>query len=165
MERNRREVIVLGAAAVLLGAGGFAWWSRANPEPPLCGMCERPIHPPTAFSAVVDGRRIWACCPKCGLSMCSRGREARGAEATDWPSGRTAPAEKCFYVVGSDLTPCCSPEVIVVSDGKVCCSRCFDRCSPSAIAFLDAKEAVSFAKDHGGRVVPYDTLVRELERP
>ena len=164
MDQNRRELLVLGVVLVSLGGGAFVWWKRSNPEPPRCEMCDRPIHRPTAFSAVVDGHRIWACCPKCGLSSCAKGKEAKGLEATDYPSGKVVPAESCVYVVESDLTPCCSPEVIVDRD-KVPCGRCFDRCSPSAIAFSDPEAARVFSKEHGGRIVPFETLVQELKRP
>ncbi len=164
MDKNRRELVVLGLVLVALGGGAYTLWKRANPEPSRCEMCDRPIHPPTAFSAVVDGRRIWACCPKCGLSSCAKGGEAKGLEATDYPSGKVLPAERCVYVVGSDLTPCCSPEFIVDRD-KVPCGRCFDRCSPSAIAFADPEAARAFMKEHGGRTVPFEALVQELKQP
>ena len=164
MERDRRELLVAGVVLAVLGGGAFAWWRWANPEPSLCEMCERPIHGATAFSAVVDGRRTWACCPKCGLSSCSKGREAKGLEATDFASGKVVPAERCVYVVESDVTPCCSPEVMVDRD-KVACGRCFDRCYPSAVAFADPEAARAFAKAHGGRTVPFASLEKELRQP
>jgi hypothetical protein len=164
MDRNRWELLVFFAVLAVLAGGAFAWWKGANPEPPRCAMCDRPIHRPTAFSGVVDGRRIWACCPRCGLSTCSRGKEAKELEATDYASGKVVPAGLCVYVVGSDLTPCCSPEVIVDRD-KAACGRCFDRCFPSAIAFADPRAAAAFSKDHGGRTVPFEALVEESKRP
>ncbi len=164
MDRNRRNLLFLGVAIAALGGGAFAWWRYSNLEPLDCAMCQRPIHRPTAFSAMVDGRREWACCARCGLSICAGGRRAERPEATDYPSGKVLPAERCVYVVGSELTPCCSPETIVDPD-KVPCGRCYDRCSPSAIAFAEAREALAFSKEHGGRIVPYDTLRREIGSP
>jgi hypothetical protein len=164
MDRNMRERVVLGAVLALLGAAAFASWKLVAPRQPLCEICDRPIHRPTAFSAAVDGRRIWGCCPRCGISTALKGKEAKGLEATDFATGKVLPAERCVYVVGSDLTPCCSPEVLVDRD-KVACGRCFDRCSPSAIAFADPKAAHAFSKEHGGRIVSFEAFVEELKRP
>jgi hypothetical protein len=164
MDRNRRELLIFFVVLAVLAGGAFIWWKRANPGPARCEMCDRPIHRPTAFSAVAGGRRIWACCPKCGLATCAKGKEAKGLEATDFASGKVVPAERCAYVVGSDLTPCCSPEVIVDRD-KVACGRCFDHCFPSAIAFADPRAALAFSSEHGGKILPFQTLVEELKRP
>ena len=164
MDRNRKELVVLGAVLAVLVGGSFVWWMRTSAEPPRCRACERPIHRATAFSAVVDGRRIHACCPRCGLTELPKGRRAEGIEATDFPSGKSVPAEHCTYVVGSDMTPCCAPDVIVDRD-KVTCGRCFDRCNPSVIAFADPAAARDFSARHGGRTVDFRTLVLELEKP
>jgi hypothetical protein len=164
MDRNRRELVILFLILALLGGGAWILWEWANPKPPLCAMCERPIHVGTAFSAVVDGRTVWACCPKCGLSACSKGGEMKSLEATDYPSGKAIPADRCVYVVGSDLTPCCSPQVMVDRD-KVPCGLCFDRCSPSAIAFADPAAAQTFSKEHGGKAIPFAALVKEMRQP
>ena len=163
MDRNRRELVVFFLILAVLGSGAFLWWRHANPEPSLCEMCERPIHRPTAFSALVDGRKIWACCPRCGLSACAGGHEAREAEATDHTTGKVVPAESCVYVVGSSLTPCCSSEVIVMGE-KIPCGRCFDRCYPSAIAFSATDKALQFIKEYGGKLLPFDTLLKELRK-
>lgn len=164
MDRNRWELVGLAVVVVVLGCGVSALWNWVNPGPPRCEMCDRPIHRPTAFSAVVDGHRVWACCPKCGLSTCAGGGQATGLEATDYASGKIVPAERCVYVVGSDLTPCCSAKVIVDRD-RVPCWRCFDHCFPSAIAFSDPEAARAFSKDHGGRSVAFETLAQEMKRP
>lgn len=145
----------LGLAAVLLRGGKGS----------ECELCLRPVHEPTAFSVEVGGREVWACCARCGLSIHreGEGRTAR-AVATDFPTGRRVPAESCVYVEGSDLAPCCSPETIVVG-AKVACGKCFDRCYPSVIAFADPKEALAYAKEHGGTIVSFETLLRELKSP
>ncbi len=159
MDSNRRELLAVGLVLAVLGAGAYAWWRHANPEPPDCQICRRPIHRPTAFSLVVDGRRIWACCPRCGLE-CAGTARPEGARATDFVSGEVLPADRCAYVVGSDLTPCSAPAVLTDRD-KVTCERCFDRCTPSAIAFREPAAALAFSRAHGGKVVSFDELARE----
>src|SRR5262245_14786327 len=94
-------------------------------EPTLCQLCERPIHRQTAFSAVIGGQKAWACCARCGLSFFRPGQEVIGAEATDYSTGTLVNAEKCVYVEGSDVAPCCSASVIIVGE-KTSCGKCFD---------------------------------------
>jgi len=144
-------------AVLFLGIGGalaaFHLWPPRRPD---CFLCRRPVHPPTAFSVTVDGKKIWACCPRCGCAAYHGA--AQEPEATDYATGLRFPAEKCVYVCGSDLTPCCSPDVIVVGE-KVPCCKCFDRCYPSAIAFASAKDALEFSSAHGGNIVPFERLL------
>lgn len=151
-------IIAAIAAAIILLA--------VNRHPmPECRLCERPVHPRTAFSLDVGGRKSMACCPKCGLEMAREaGVKAANLEATDYTTGRPAPASSCLYVEGSRLVPCCSPNAIVVGE-KVSCGKCFDRCYPSAIAFLDVKAAARFCKEQGGTILSFDTLRRQMERP
>ncbi len=148
-----------------IGMGALIYRSTLPPEPAQCQLCDRPVHHPTAFSLVVKGRETWACCARCGLSIYRTGAEdVRQAVATDFPTGRRVPAERCVYVEGSDLTPCCAPHVIVTPE-KLVGHRCFDRCYPSVIAFEAPGEAAKYATEHGGTIVSFETLIREVKRP
>jgi hypothetical protein len=157
-------MVTVTIAAILLGLA--AWTAGVfKREPPRCEMCDRPIHVPTAFSAVVDGHEIWACCPLCGFGSChEHGAGVTDAKATDFATGRRVPAEQCAYVEGSDLTPCCSRSVDVGPE-KVCRTRCFDRCFPSLIAFARTTDAQQFAREHGGTILSYEILMRRMQMP
>jgi len=155
---------ILALAALALLAIPLVSFVRDLGEPELCQLCERPLHQRTAFSAVVAGRKLWACGPRCGLSFWSRGQEVTGAEATDYPSGSRVDAEKCVYLEGSDVAPCCSPNAIIVGE-KTSCGKCFDRCYPGVMAFASPAEAYSFSREHGGTIVSFGTLSREGAAP
>ncbi|WP_461831956.1 nitrous oxide reductase accessory protein NosL, partial [Aquifex sp.] len=49
----------------------------------------------------------------------------------------------CWYVVGSDIAPCCSP---------------------SAFAFVDKLSAERFARGFGGKVLEFEEALEELHR-
>ncbi len=165
MKINLQKLIGIAILLMAAGAGALLYLKRGASEPAECELCERPIHHATAFSLVVEGRKVWACCARCGLSIySSKGDQVTAAMATDYPSGRRLEAERCVFVEGSGLTPCCSPAIIVVGE-KTPCGKCFDRCSPSVIAFANPKEALAYTKEYGGIIVPFKTLVREFKNP
>jgi hypothetical protein len=159
MDKNRRETLIIGVVLAALAAGAVVWIIKLRGEHRTCEMCARAIPARTAFSAVVNGEKIWTCCPRCGLSSAGRG-EVKDASATDFPTGRMVPADLCVFLEGSDLTPCCSPNTIVLGE-KMVCEKCFDRCYPSLIAFADGQEALRFAREHGGRVLPFSSILEE----
>ena len=43
--------------------------------------------------------------------------------------------------------------------------ECYDRCFPSTIAFASPEEALQFSKEHGGTIVPCQTLTGEAKKP
>lgn len=162
MREGRWKTWKAAAYLIVLSAGAFGLLRIVFRTHHECELCERPIHPPTAFRAVVDGREVWTCCARCGLSTCAGGGRVEEASATDYPTGRKVPAQSCVYVEGSDLTPCCSPEAIVDRD-KITCGKCFDRCYPSVIAFSLPGEAIKFMQAHGGKLVGFETVLKELK--
>ena len=160
-----RKLVVAGALALVLLLVVWRLVASLAEEPARCEICARAIHPPTAFSVQRNGAEVWACCPRCGLTILPAVPPAQPvATATDFFTGKRFPAASGFYLEGSDLTPCCSPDVIV-DEAKLPCGKCFDRCYPSVIAFARAEDALRFSQDHGGQVVPFDTLVREVKKP
>jgi hypothetical protein len=164
MKMIRKGSWALSLTFLALLAIPLVHFLRGSGEPDLCQLCERPIHHQTAFSAVLGGRKVWACCARCGLSFFRSGQEVLSAEATDYATGNTVSAEKCVYVEGSLVAPCCSASVIIVGE-KTSCGKCFDRCYPSVIAFASPEAAYSFSREHGGRIVSFGTLTREVPAP
>jgi hypothetical protein len=162
-----KNTLLVAIVAVAIAGGGVVAWrscSSENREPADCQLCTRPIHRETAFSIAVDSRRVWACCPRCGLSIVrDAGDRPTRAHATDYATGRLVPAEACVYVEGADAMPCCSPNVIV-GDEKFPTAKCYDRCFPSVIAFEKAADAADYAAHHGGTIVSFETLLREIKK-
>jgi len=164
-----KKSLRLGILAVVVAAAGliaYAVYVRSGRrEPVLCEACRRLIMPRTAFSVEVGRRTLWTCCPRCWLD-CYRTMKGdmRNPTATDYVSQRRVPAEQCLYVEGSDLSPCCAPEVMLGADQTVM-DRCYDRCMPSVIAFAVPAEAERFAKEHGGKVMSFQTLTDEAKEP
>lgn len=158
--------ILVGAIALVAALGFHRLYARfAHEEPPLCDICRRPIMPRTAFSVLADGHTVWYCCPRCWLSS-QRVREGKFHQpvATDYASGKRIAAQKCVYLEGSDVTPCCSPNMTRGKDGMPAV-ECYDRCFPSTLAFASAEEALRFSKEHGGTIVPSQTLADEAKKP
>ncbi|MFO0982472.1 MAG: hypothetical protein U1E76_12185 [Planctomycetota bacterium] len=154
-------------AAVVLAAAGIAYgvyraYYLRGTEPTQCQLCSRPIHLATAFALVKDGKEVWCCCPRCALAWID-GRRFERATATDHASGEHVAAERCVYVEGADLMPCCAPNVML-GEAKAPMERCFDRCSPSLIAFALAAQARDFVQQHGGEVVSFEALLAEARR-
>jgi hypothetical protein len=84
--------------------------------------------------------------------------------ATDYATGKRIPAEQCVYVEGSEIMPCCAPGSAPGRDGMPAV-QCYDRCFPSTIAFASPEQALRFSKEHGGMIVPFQTLTDEAKKP
>jgi hypothetical protein len=158
--------MLMGAVVVTAALGLCYLYAQSKPEePPLCNACRRPIQEDTAFSVVVGGHEVHYCCPRCWVTSLrvQDGKDQRPT-ATDYTSRRRLPADQCVYVEGSNLMPCCGPNMTRGKDG-VPAVECYDRCFPSTIAFASPEEALQFSKEHGGTIVPYQTLTDEAKKP
>jgi len=162
---------VLGAVAgaavlavVILGAYRLYGKVQAR-DLSQCPLCHRPNHALTAFSAIVEGKQVRVCCPRCWLTFVRQADGAVGQPmATDYATGRPVEAERCVYVEGSDTCPCCTAKIIIGTSEKVPAAECFDRCMPSVIAFAKAEDAAAFADRHGGVVISYETFLDEAKK-
>ena len=159
-------VILIGVAAVVVALGAYYLRSRVEEEKPAqCEVCHRPIMPGTDFSVSVDGHEVHYCCPRCWVtSLRTQGEKYQRPLATDYVSGKTIPAGQCVYVEGSDVAPCCDPHMTRGKD-NVPAVLCYDRCSPSVIAFASSDEALRFTEEHGGTIIPFETLADEAKKP
>ncbi len=145
-------------AALLLGAYRLYGAVKAR-ELAQCPLCMRPVQPATAFSVLVHGRQIRACCPRCWLTCYGQtGGPVEQATATDFITGEPVAADACVYVEGSSVCPCCSPNIIAGTYEDVPAIKCFDRCMPSVLAFRQPGDASAFAERHGGSVLSYAAL-------
>ncbi len=145
----------LFAALVMLGLGYAAWRLTSIRAQESCQACWRPIHAHTKTVGLLDGKRKLFCCPSCALSeQAQLGKSIDIVELSDFRTGAKLSPEQAYIVRDSDENPCLKPAPTVNPDKQPLQSH-FDRCVPSMLAFAGKEEAVSFAEQHGGRVVRF----------
>jgi hypothetical protein len=163
-----KKIWIVAIVVVALAVGSAALvrvYRGPLREPAKCEVCQRMIDSQTAFSVMIEGRKVWACCPRCWLTFIRTSHgTAEQPTATDYVGGKMLPAEKCVFVEGSALTPCCGPGTMVGME-KTPAMACFDRCYPSVIAFAKPEEALAFTKEHGGKIISCQTLLDEAKNP
>jgi len=156
---------MIAAALIAIGGLSYLYVRARQAEAPQCNVCRRPIPLQTAFAVLVGRREVWYCCPRCWVSAQRAGKsDYRRPMATDYTSREMFPAERCIYVEGSDLMPCCAPDMTIGNAG-VPAVQCFDRCFPSVVAFASPEEALRFSKEHGGAILSFQTLADEARKP
>ena len=150
---NRRALLA-GFSLLLVVAAGFgAWRTISHRAQESCQACARPIHSHSRTVAMVDGERRWFCCPSCAFSEHSQsGARVTIVELTDYLTGAKIAPEEAYIVRESDVNPCLEHKP-ALSEAKQPLHLHFDRCVPSLLAFADQQQAMSFAREHGGRVV------------
>ncbi|OGL42475.1 MAG: hypothetical protein A2042_09155 [Candidatus Schekmanbacteria bacterium GWA2_38_11] len=153
--KNRLLQIFLIAQVLLLTGMGVL----PNQKPEKCALCGRDVHEITkTLVTFEEGKDEKACCIKCALKYeAESSKKALAIRVPDFNTGETIEAEKAFYVVGSDITPCCSQKVMI-DQAKMPFVLCYDRCLPSVIAFKTKEEAIKFMKEHGGRISIFNEL-------
>lgn len=110
----------------------------------------------------VNGQTRYACCARCALTLQQQtGTRVQILRVTDYISGRAIPAEKAYFVDGSQVEVCSSPRM-VSEEERIPYARFFDRCAPSLIAFVDEQQARAFVAQHGGALKQLDELEREI---
>lgn len=154
-------IFIFGAifAAALWGAKHIY-----APSPGICQVCSRTIHAGQEFSLVLtDGRRIKACCPRCGLhyKMLHEG-EIKEAIATDFESGVELPAHEAVYVETTAIS-FCAERPVERSQGGVEDLK-WDRCFPSLVAFKSKSEAERFQRVNSGRLLTFDESVESVKQ-
>ena len=99
----------------------------------LCAMCNRVVSPRTSVIIQSSRRgRLSACCPHCGLALVDLGHSTDLMLVTDFLYCRMISASDAVYLVGSEVSSCCSPGVL---------------------AFACLQDAVRFQRGFGGEVM------------
>ena len=116
--------------------GGAALHSRANHNagvPGPCSMCNRAV---PERSAVIlqsqEGGRMTACCPHCGLALLEHDASPELMLVTDFLYHQMVSANDASFLVGSDVTSCCTPGIL---------------------AFVGCDDAERFQQGFGGQVM------------
>lgn len=111
-----------------------------------------------AVLKLADGHEVTTCCARCVLHDGeNRDAPVRDIVVTDYATGRALSFDSAFLVEGSDVTPCLEHH-LVTEDTRVPIPLCYDRCSPSLIAFDRAGTSRSFVAAHGGTLHPPGTF-------
>ena len=95
--------------------GGAVLNSRANngAVPGLCAMCNRLVPGRSAVVMQSQGRgHLTACCPHCGLALFEHDASASFMLVTDFLNGQMVSANDACYLLGSDVSSCCTPGIL-----------------------------------------------------
>ena len=159
---DAREVLarvkpVMTAIAVGLAYVGYKVYR--GPQTEQCHACRRMIHAHTRTVGLVNGRATLFCCPACALSEHEQeGKPIRVTELTAFLTGAKLSPSEAFLVRGSDVNMCARTHEVMDVDKRLADVH-FDRCSPSLLAFGQRDEAMQFAREHGGEVLPFKEIV------
>ena len=149
-------------AALVLGYAGWRSFARADAD--QCYACNRQIHAHSKTVAFVDGRSRLFCCPACALSQRRQiGKTINVTRLTSFLTGRPISPDSAYVVRASDVNMCERTKELVDGDKRAADLR-YDRCAPSLIAFAERSEAVQFARDHGGEVMPFSQAAAAFAR-
>ena len=149
------------AVAVILGAAVGDWYALRSRPPAFCEISGRPIHSNMLTVVEVNGEKLYACCPRCPLTLMQQAHaQVKLLEVTDYPSGRRLKARDAYFVNGSIVEMCSAPRMMS-EEGRTPYLRQFDRCSPSLLAFAKEDEARAFMAHNGGSLERLDDLMRE----
>ncbi|NPA32821.1 MAG: HTH domain-containing protein [Aquificae bacterium] len=110
-----------------------------------CVICSKEID--GRFNVIIftkDGRKLQACCPHCGLMAFRKmGEKIETMMMKDFISCNPVSALSCWYVVGSEISPCCTPPAFVFSTKEL---------------------AQKFSKGFGGKVLDFEGAIEEIHR-
>ncbi len=95
--------------------GGAALPSRASSSGAAgnCAMCNRPV--PARSAVILQSQprgHLTACCPHCGLALFEHDTSAALMLVTDFLNGQMVSANDASYLLGSDVSSCCTPGIL-----------------------------------------------------
>jgi hypothetical protein len=145
--------VVCVLAVLVLGYAG--WKSFAQADADQCYACKRQVHAHSKTVAFIDGRSRVFCCPACALSQSQQmGKTITITRLTSFLTGKALSPDNAYIVRASDVNMCERTKELVDGDKRAADLR-YDRCAPSLIAFAGRSDAVQFAREHGGEVMPF----------
>ena len=154
MERRSWFGAIVGVLVLaILGYAGWRTFSYSNADE--CYACKRPIHAHSKTVAVVNGHARLFCCPACALSQREQaGKAIRITQLTSFLDGKALAPENAYVVKGSNVNMCERTHGLIEDDKRPADLQ-YDRCAPSLIAFAQRGDALEFAREHGGEVLPF----------
>lgn len=107
-----------------------------------CAMCGKSISQRTVFIVKLEnGDELRACCSHCGLMLQSRSENVWQSLTADFLYGHMISAGQAFYLVGSEVSICCVPSILV---------------------FGSKTDAENFQKGFGGQLLGMDETVQHM---
>ena len=161
-----RRVWFAGLACFLavLALGYTEWKSFAHADAGQCYACKRPIHAHSRTVAFIGGRSRVFCCPACALSQHQQtGKPISITQLTSFLTGKALSPDNAYVVRASDVNMCERTREIV-EDDKQSAGLHYDRCAPSLIVFAQRSDAVQFAREHGGEVMPFSQAAAAFDK-
>lgn len=163
--RKRSTVIGIGILGTI--AAGLVYLAvsmqRASSRE-MCQVCRRPLHERSRTVGFLGDTQDVFCCPACALTSHQQtGQAVKITELTDFVTDSKLDPANAFLVRGSNVNLCTRHHPLV-DDAKQSYAMEYDRCSPSVLAFATREEAESFARDHGGDVMPFREFAGALSR-
>jgi hypothetical protein len=156
---RRTAVSVLLSVLLLSGIAYAAWRFVHSRDARMCTACQRPIHGNSRTLALVEGQKRSYCCPACALSEhVQSGKPVEVISLTDHVTGKPVEPATAYLVYGSSHNSCTHHVQQKASSDKRPLEAHFDRCSPSILAFATRELAAAFARENGGRVLPFGEL-------
>lgn len=138
--------------AIVSLAVGVSFWGCGSETELNCIMCSNTVKAQTVhLLKLTDGETRLTCCSCCGLvlqKMLTCGMIAqkegkskvRWSYVTDYDTGEFVKAEKAYYVRDSNVTPCCTPNII---------------------AFATRKKAGAFCDKAGGKILAFGPIMAQ----
>ena len=152
---RRSWLVGLAALALALTLGYAGWRSFASADAQTCYACQRSVHAHSRTVALVDGHARLFCCPACALSQHQQsGKPVNIKQLTAFLTGEPLTPDNAYLVRASNVNMCVRTGELIGED-KQPADLHYDRCSPSLVAFSQRSEAVQFAREHGGEVMPF----------
>ena len=163
MER-RSQIAALGVCLLALAFGYAGWRGFRASDAQECYACKRPVHAHSKTIAIVNGKARTYCCPACALSEGQQeGKPVRVTELTSFVTGAILAPDSAYVVKGSDVNMCMTSHEMIDPDKRAAGVH-YDRCAPSLLTFAKKTEAVAFAGEHGGDVMPFKELAAAFAR-
>ena len=161
---RKATLSAFGVLVAITASLGYTWWRLGRFEPPVCGVCTRPLHANSGVVGLVEAKRHRFCCPACALTAHRQiGKPVELLELTDYESGASLKPEGAYLVVNSGVNHCVRERMLLDRD-KHPSPLHFDRCSPSMIAFARREAADEFARHNGGSIQLFQEVAAAYHR-
>ncbi|OVE76962.1 hypothetical protein BVX98_03925 [bacterium F11] len=156
---KRKLILTLASLVFLLFLTSLGIWTHYNPG--YCQICDRGSCSALKFGLTTKfGIPTRTCCPRCAIQYMKTHPGTKASFATDFKTGKKVDISKVTFVDGSDVRICHRHEAIQDEIRGNSAFTKWDRCLPSLIAFESEEDALSFQKDHGGKIQTMEELKR-----
>ncbi len=161
--RTRHNIIGIFALVVALAGLAGAWYLVSHRQAKVCPFSGRLIHAQARAVVLIGGHKYETCCVRCAIIEARQtGKPLRILKVADFETSKLIDPASAWFVESSEVNLCMRMSPEAESPGRESVYlRGFDRCSPSAFAFSDERQARAFIAQHGGALKRLADLERE----